>query len=594
MAGSSTIGALRVVLGADTAAFSKGLKDADSSLGSFGKKAAVAGAAIATAMVAVGTALGVAVGRTLTQMDELGKTAQKIGIPVEELSKLKYAADLSGVSMELLSVGVAKLSKNMVDATTNAAGPMGQAFKALGVSVTETDGTLKSSSTVLTEIAGKFANMEDGAGKTALAMELFGKSGKELIPLLNAGATGLASMFVEAEKLGLVFDTKTAKAAETFNDALTTLSRVWDGFLIQVTSAVAGPLADLATALKNSAVESGGLKTAGQLVGDAFVDLAFKVLKATGEIRAFAVAMGGALEAAAQFTSLDWTAGNQTLAQTKEAIAAIRQETADFLFNMKAAAADREFLAMLGSIPGATAPAITSQQQLAAAAKEAAASFKYQQEIQTQGLAVWESTLTGAEKLDLELIKLRILHDQLGASSFDLAKAEQQAAEQASNTWAQAGGSIAGSFATIAGSFGKSNSKMAIAAKAFAIVQAVISVYQGMAKALTLPFPANLAAAAAVAAQGFAFVAQIRSQQIPSFAHGGSFTVGGMGGVDSNLFAMNLTKGERVDVTPAGKSERPAPVNLTLVGDQFGRNQVIRLAHELIELQRDGFKLMVT
>src|SRR5688572_13251607 len=116
MAGDTVIGALRVVLGADTATFEDGLKGADARLHAFAAGAAKAGAAIGVALVAAGTAIAVGVKRTIDEADNLGKMAQKIGVPVAELSKLKHAADLSDVSMQTLSTSLGKLSKNMVEA----------------------------------------------------------------------------------------------------------------------------------------------------------------------------------------------------------------------------------------------------------------------------------------------------------------------------------------------------------------------------------------------------------------------------------------------------------------------------------------------
>lgn len=93
---------------------------------------------------------------------------------------------------------------------------------------------------------------------------------------------------------------------------------------------------------------------------------------------------------------------------------------------------------------------------------------------------------------------------------------------------------------------------MAMAAKVFGAISATISMFTGAAKALELPFPANLAAMAAVLAKGAALVASIKSQSIPSFATGGSFVVpGGASNFDNTFVPLNLASGERVDITPA-------------------------------------------
>lgn len=232
---NAVIGALRVNLGIDTAQFSNGLKSAETRLDKFGSAMKTGLLNAAAAGVAAMGALAVGIKNTIDTADDLSKAAQKFGIPVEELSRLKHAADLSGVSLETLGKGVQRLSRNMVDAEMGLMAPQ-RAFDALKISITNADGTMKTSSQVMTEVAGRFATMKDGVEKTALAMTLFGRAGAELIPMFNGGADGLAAMMAEADALGITLDEKTGRAAEAFNDNLTRLSRVNDGLILKITA----------------------------------------------------------------------------------------------------------------------------------------------------------------------------------------------------------------------------------------------------------------------------------------------------------------------------------------------------------------------
>jgi len=242
---ASKIGSMRVDLGIDTAQFETGLKKAQGSLGSFGKIAAVGLAAAAAGAIAVSAALAAGIGNALNAADDMGKMAQKVGVGVTALSELKYAADLSDVSTEQLGVGLKKLGANMAAVAGGAKGPAANAFKALGLSATDAAGQLKAPDAMFKEIAGKFAGMQDGAGKTALAMAIFGKSGADLIPMLNSGSTGLAAMAEEARALGVVIDEKTAKAAETFNDNITRLKTATGGITVQLAAGLAPALASI-------------------------------------------------------------------------------------------------------------------------------------------------------------------------------------------------------------------------------------------------------------------------------------------------------------------------------------------------------------
>ncbi len=233
---NAVIGALRVNLGLDSAQFQTGLKTGESALSRFASKAKLAFAAVAAAGVAMAGAMAVGIKKSIDEADEMSKAAQKFGTTTEELSRLKHAADLSGVSFEGMGASIRVLSRNMQEMANGANNTASQAFRALGVSVTNADGTLRSSTAVMTDVAARFAQMEDGAQKTALAMAIFGRSGTDLIPMLNAGADGLREMMEEADQLGIVIDGNTARAAEAFNDNLTRLQRVKDGLIMKITA----------------------------------------------------------------------------------------------------------------------------------------------------------------------------------------------------------------------------------------------------------------------------------------------------------------------------------------------------------------------
>jgi len=183
--------------------------------------------ALTRALPALGAAFSAAsfasfVKSSIDAADEMGKLSQRVGVSVESLSALKYAGDLSDVSLDSLSTSIKKLSVNMAD-TARGTGEAKDAFGALGINVKDSTGNLKSADQVLLEVADKFSGLEDGAGKTALAVKIFGRAGSDLIPLLNQGSKGLGQMRGEAEKLGLIMSADLAKASEEFNDNLTRL-----------------------------------------------------------------------------------------------------------------------------------------------------------------------------------------------------------------------------------------------------------------------------------------------------------------------------------------------------------------------------------
>jgi len=128
--------------------------------------------------------------QTLDFADNLSKLSQKTGISTDALYSLNAAAKLSDVEFESLSGSLSKFNKN-IGAASEGSGDAKKAFDSLGISVKNQDGTLKNSFEILGELADQFQDMPDGATKASTAMALFGKSGAELIPLLNSGRDSL-------------------------------------------------------------------------------------------------------------------------------------------------------------------------------------------------------------------------------------------------------------------------------------------------------------------------------------------------------------------------------------------------------------------
>lgn len=224
----------------------------------------VIGTAIAGAFS--GAAITSGIKSVIDGADQLQKASQKYGIAVEQLSALAYAGKLSDVSLEAIGTGLKKLSVNMLD-TAAGTGDAKEAFKALGIEVKNTDGSLKSSDEVLNQIADRFAGMEDGAGKTALAVRLFGKAGADLIPMLNQGSRGLAEMKDEAAALGVIVGGDLARQSEQFNDNLTRLSESAGAFGIRLANTVLPSLNEFVSQLVAGIKAAGGFWEAIKLFG---------------------------------------------------------------------------------------------------------------------------------------------------------------------------------------------------------------------------------------------------------------------------------------------------------------------------------------
>lgn len=213
-------------------------RSASSMLASFG------GVLSVTALAGVGVAIAGQVRQIADLQDSFGKLSQQVGIGVESLGELNYAASLSDVSTEELGSGITRLTSKMADVAQGSK-EAAAVFDSLGVKALNADGSLRPAEEVLKDIAQRFSEFEDGSTKTAYAVEIFGRAGAKLIPLLNSGRDGLANMASEARRAGVVFSEDAAKAAEEFNDNLTRLGKSWEGLKIQFFSPLISTLAEV-------------------------------------------------------------------------------------------------------------------------------------------------------------------------------------------------------------------------------------------------------------------------------------------------------------------------------------------------------------
>jgi hypothetical protein len=193
-------------------------------------KGAVVGLGAAIAGSAIVAGFGAMVKRTIDLGDELGKMSARTGVAQNALIALRNAAALSDVSNESLGKSLTKLNVNLVKAAEGNDALAGK-FKRLGVDVKGADGQVVSADKAMKQLADRFRDMPDGAQKAAAAVDIFGKSGAELIPLLNSGSEAM-------EKFTYKVSDDFSARSELFNDTITELGFKTQGFQLQLTDAL--------------------------------------------------------------------------------------------------------------------------------------------------------------------------------------------------------------------------------------------------------------------------------------------------------------------------------------------------------------------
>ena len=253
---AASVGQLTIEMVANFARLQQDMDKATKSVAGAMQKIKSSAKTAMTALGAIGVGLTVNafknwISDAIDAADAQAKLSQKIGVSVGDLAGLQLAYRQSGAGAEALQKSMQQLSRSMADPALEG----GQALAALDVQVQNTDGSLRSQRDVLADIADKMSGYNDGAEKTALAMAIFGKSGADLIPLLNAGSENLDSYDETARRLGLTLDLETAQSAERFNDTIDLVSQSSQGVARQIAAKLLPTLENLAGSFLNSVTQ---------------------------------------------------------------------------------------------------------------------------------------------------------------------------------------------------------------------------------------------------------------------------------------------------------------------------------------------------
>jgi hypothetical protein len=297
------IGTLTIEMAANLARLEKDMSNARRSVDGAMQKIQRSAQMAMRALGALGLGLGAAqltsfVKQAIDAGDRMQKLSQQTGIATQNIAGLQLAFRQGGGSAQEMETAVAKLVTAMRNQTDT--------FKTLNITSKDTFGALS-------QVADKFQQMPDGAKKSALAYELFGRSGLRLIPILNQGAEGLQNYIELSQKLGTSVTPEVAKQFEKYNDTMDTVSAAMEGLAMQAATALVPALQSVADSLINL-FESGAVQRGiGNLI-EAFKLLA--VVMGARLIGGIAGVIGGLLSVTAGMTAATGATAGLSLAMT--------------------------------------------------------------------------------------------------------------------------------------------------------------------------------------------------------------------------------------------------------------------------------------
>lgn len=236
---TSIVGRLKVILGLETAAFETGSKRAiaqSEALGhkaeALGRKVGMAGKAMIAAGAAfVGTELFSQVSRLVSEglayASSLGEQAQQLGVTTKALQEYRFAASQAGIEQGEMDAALAKLTRSMGEAADGAKGPAA-AFAKLGIDIKAFVASGGDAGDLIPQIAEGLKGLSSDSERAAAVVDLFGRAGQKLMPLLSDGAAGVNNLRDAAQKLGIVLSDdqirRADEAADKYEALKTTLS----------------------------------------------------------------------------------------------------------------------------------------------------------------------------------------------------------------------------------------------------------------------------------------------------------------------------------------------------------------------------------
>jgi hypothetical protein len=267
---SSTIGALRVIIGGDTKDLDKSLGQAEQRLSGFGKK--LTGIVAAVGIAAAAAAIVTLTKNSFETIDAQSKLAYRLDASVGSLQTLEYAADLAGLTTEALTNSVSKLNQKLAEAARTGEGPAYEALRRLGLSAK--DLLSLDIDDRMVKIAEAFQRLGYTSSQQADALKALGLRTQEIINLFEDGGSAIRDARKDLEDFGGILSNIDAHTIEQANDAWTKAARLVKALFDQLAVALAPVVKEIGERLTDAGRNAGGFgNVMRDVVRESFVGL---------------------------------------------------------------------------------------------------------------------------------------------------------------------------------------------------------------------------------------------------------------------------------------------------------------------------------
>lgn len=185
----------------------------------------------------------------------LGEVSQQLGVTTRDLQLYRYIGTQVNLTEEEMDKGLQRLTRTIGEAASGSK-KQATAFRELGVSVTDANGRVKTAGDVIPRLADAIKQIESPTLRAKVAYDLFGKSGQQMLPLLELGQKGISEFAAEARKLGIIVDDAMIAKADKASDRLAALNKVLEVKWAMTVSENADAILSLANALATLTTET--------------------------------------------------------------------------------------------------------------------------------------------------------------------------------------------------------------------------------------------------------------------------------------------------------------------------------------------------
>jgi hypothetical protein len=193
---------------------------------------------------------------TADAITEQSRFAAKIGVPLAAFAALAEAADEVGVSQAAVTSAVQKMGVALVKAQEGSK-PAAEAFKAIGLSAAELSAMAPEKA--FEKIVDEIGKLPTPAERTAAALKIFGRTGKDLGPLFEAGGQAIAAAAAEVELFGMALDDASGKNVEKMKNSFGDMGAAFEGFKTQVVAAFSPAVTGVIQDLLQRLADAGGM-----------------------------------------------------------------------------------------------------------------------------------------------------------------------------------------------------------------------------------------------------------------------------------------------------------------------------------------------